>query len=207
VTVHAGDDGARSGQTVRWAGPAAPVVDKLTMHLFAEPTTPPVVRARIRKWLEGHGWPADAVDDVVLAVHEAVANVIDHAYPAGLMGDVAVTATLLADGGHRRVRIVVRDRGRWRSPPTDPGYRGRGLQMVRSCMEDVEILPGMHSRDGTEITMVSISVTPAAGVGRSSSAPRSTACRPRSAIAMPSGKARSRAISWRCPPVPPADPS
>jgi serine/threonine-protein kinase RsbW len=180
------------------------------MHLPAEPTTPSVVRARFRKWLEGHGWPADAVDDVILAVHEAVANVIDHAYPAGYTGDVALTATLLADGrGRQRVRIVVRDRGRWRTPPTDPGYRGRGLQMVRSCMEDLEILPGIHSRDGTEITMLSASVAPAARAGRSSSAPRtSTSCRPRPSVcaATPSGKARSWAITWRCPPVPPADP-
>ncbi|GAA1180240.1 ATP-binding protein [Pseudonocardia alaniniphila] len=204
MTVYAGDDGARSGRTVRWAGAAAPVVDTLTMHMLAEPTTPSVVRARFRKWLEGHGWPADAVDDVILSVHEAVANVIDHAYPAGYTGDVAVTATLLAEAGRRRVRIVVRDRGRWRSPPTDPGYRGRGLQMVRSCMEDVEILPGVHSRDGTEITMLSAPVTPAAGVGRSSPAPRSTTCRPRSIVATPGGKARSWAITWRCPPVPPA---
>lgn len=179
------------------------------MHLLAEPTTPPVVRARFRAWLEGHGWPADAVDDVILAVHEVVANVIDHAYPAGDTGDLAVTATLLADGGRRRVRIVVRDRGRWRSPPVDPGYRGRGLQMVRSCMEDVEILPGIRSRDGTEITMLSASVTPAVGAGRSSSAPRSTRCQPRPLLstgAAPGGTARSWAITWRCPPVPPTDP-
>jgi hypothetical protein len=82
--------------------------------------------------------------------------------------------------------------------------------MVRSCMEDLEILPGIHSRDGTEITMLSASVTPAAGAGRSSSAPRtSTSCHPRpsmSAAVAPSGKARSWAITWRCPPVPPADP-
>jgi serine/threonine-protein kinase RsbW len=179
------------------------------MHLLAEPTTPSVVRARFRKWLKRHGWPAAAVDDAIIAVHEAVANVIDHAYPAGYTGDVAVTATLLADGGRRRVRIVVRDRGRWRSPPTDSGYRGRGLQMVRSCMEEVEILPGMHSRDGTEITMLSASITPSPGAERSSSASRSTTCYVRSSVsaaATPGGKARSWAITWRCPPVPPADP-
>jgi serine/threonine-protein kinase RsbW len=209
VTVYAGDDGARSGRAGRRAGAAGSVVDTLTVHLLAEPTTPSVVRARSRKWLEGHGWPADGVDDVILAVHEAVANVIDHAYPAGYTGDVAVIATLLADGGQRRVQVVIRDRGRWRSPPADPGCRGRGLQMVRSCMEDVEILPGTNSRDGTEITMLSASVAPTAGAGRNSSAPRSTPCHPLSAlsaVATPSGKTRSWAITWRCPPAPPADP-
>ena len=208
MTVYAGDDGARSGRTGRRVGATAPVIDTLTMGMLAEPTTPPVVRARFRGWLEGHGWPADAVDDVILAVHEAVANVIDHAYPPGDRGDVAVTAALLADGDHRRVRTVVRDRGRWRAPPTDPGYRGRGLQMVRSCMEDVEILPGMHSRIGTEITMLSSPVTLAVGAGRSSSAPRSSSCYPRSsvsAVVRPSGNARSWAITWPCPPAPPAD--
>jgi hypothetical protein len=39
------------------------------MHLLAESTTPSVVRAGVRKWLKDHGWPDDAVDDVILAVH------------------------------------------------------------------------------------------------------------------------------------------
>jgi serine/threonine-protein kinase RsbW len=161
VTVFAGDHGA-AGRKGRRGGLPASVVDSFALHLPAEPVTAAEVRKLLRAWLEGHRWPPDAVDDVVLAVHEAVANAIDHAYPAGHVGDVDVTANLLAEGRRQRTRLVVRDGGRWRAPPVDPGYRGRGLQMVRSCMDLVNILPGTGTRSGTEVTMLSASVPAAA---------------------------------------------
>lgn len=40
----------------------------------------PVVRASVRRWLAGLAWPEDPAEDIVLAVHEAVSNVIEHAY-------------------------------------------------------------------------------------------------------------------------------
>ncbi|WP_433279368.1 ATP-binding protein [Pseudonocardia xinjiangensis] len=140
-----------------------PGADALTLRLPAEPATPSLVRRRVRGWLEVHQWPDDAVDDVVLAVHEAVANVVDHAYAPGVDGQVVLTATLVPDGRERRVRIVVQDSGRWRSPPADPGYRGRGLQMVRSCMDVVDIRRGTDSRGGTDLVMLTPAVAAAPG--------------------------------------------
>jgi hypothetical protein len=96
-------------------------------------------------------------------VHEAVANVVDHAYAPGVDGQVVLTATLVPDGRERRVRIVVQDNGRWRSPPADPGYRGRGLQMVRSCMDVVDIRPSTDSRGGTDLVMLTAAVATAPG--------------------------------------------
>jgi serine/threonine-protein kinase RsbW len=162
VTVFRGD-GARAGPAGRRRALAA-TGKNLSLRLVAEAAAPSVVRGRVRRWLEGHGWPEDAIDDVVLAVHEAVANVVDHAYPPGARGEVAISASLLSDGPHRRrVHVVVKDRGRWRPPPADPGYRGRGLQMVRGCMDVVDILPGTDGRHGTKLTMLSAAVgtTPA----------------------------------------------
>ena len=48
------------------------------------------------------------------------------------------------------VEIVVRDRGDWRPPPVDPGFRGRGLVMIRSMSSWAEIEPGP---DGTTVRM------------------------------------------------------
>ncbi len=46
--------------------------------------------------------------------------------------------------------LVVRDRGRWRPPPLDPGDRGRGLAIVRALMNVVDV---DEATDGTTVTV------------------------------------------------------
>lgn len=78
-----------------------------------------------------------------MAVNEACQNTIEHAY--GLTPepfDVALSA--LDDG----VEIVVRDRGRWRDG--DSPDRGRGLELMRALMDDVEV---EHKQTGTRVTL------------------------------------------------------
>lgn len=38
------------------------------------------IRRSVRRWLDAAGWPLVAAEDIELAVNEAVANIIDHAY-------------------------------------------------------------------------------------------------------------------------------
>jgi serine/threonine-protein kinase RsbW len=103
------------------------------------------VRARVALWARGFGLSADAVDDIVLATHEALANAADHAYPDG-RGDVELDAACVEG----EIRVVVRDHGRWRAPPGDPGWRGRGLLLIRGLAERVDV----HRADvGTSIAM------------------------------------------------------
>ena len=92
------------------------------------------VRARIAEWGAGLGVAADLVDDIVLATHEALANVADHAYPDG-SGDALLDA-MCTDG---MVRIVVQDNGAWRTPATDPGWRGRGLVIINGLADRVDV--------------------------------------------------------------------
>ena len=61
-----------------------------------------------------------------------VANVVEHAYRPGSQW-FEVEATCDA----RRVRIAVRDDGRWR--PARGTNRGRGLFMMRGLMESVDV--------------------------------------------------------------------
>lgn len=92
------------------------------------------VRAQVARWAGRLGLPAEAVDDIVLATHEALANVADHAYPDG-GGDAELDAACV----HGEVRVVVRDHGSWRVPPRDPGWRGRGLVLIAGLAEHVDV--------------------------------------------------------------------
>ena len=66
---------------------------------------------------------------------EAVSNAVEHAY-AEPAGRIRVEGVLDAQG---RACFTVIDHGQWRPPAADPGHRGRGLLMMRACMDTVEI--------------------------------------------------------------------
>ncbi len=79
--------------------------------------------------------------DLKLAVTEACANVVRHAYPDG-GGDVRVRIVVEAGA----VTVEVRDSGRGMPPgriePWDPSAlheQGMGLSIVRSVVDDLEI--------------------------------------------------------------------
>ena len=102
------------------------------------------VRKALEEWAFTAGLPDTTVMDVVLAGYEAMANAAEHGYRAR-----PGTIDLLATCDDDEVVVVVRDRGDWRPPPADPGYRGRGLVLIRS-MSHAEIEPGPH---GTTVRM------------------------------------------------------
>jgi anti-sigma regulatory factor (Ser/Thr protein kinase) len=83
------------------------------------------MRHELRPFLTGSGLPEAEIDDLVLAACEAATNGIDHAQnPAEPFFDVE------AEVDTRRIRIVVRDYGRWTTGRIDHGNRGRGLHMM-----------------------------------------------------------------------------
>jgi anti-sigma regulatory factor (Ser/Thr protein kinase) len=81
----------------------------------------------------------------VLAAHEALANVVDHAYPDG-----HGVAWLDLERAEHSVEVVVRDRGAWRAAPVDPGWRGRGLMIMEGLADHIEIQRGAT---GTTVRM------------------------------------------------------
>jgi anti-sigma regulatory factor (Ser/Thr protein kinase) len=81
----------------------------------------------------------------VLATHEALANVADHAYPEG-GGDAELDAA--CENGE--IRVVVRDHGRWQAPAGDPGWRGRGLVLIQGLAEHVDV---QRAAAGTSVAM------------------------------------------------------
>jgi anti-sigma regulatory factor (Ser/Thr protein kinase) len=66
-------------------------------------------------------------------VNEASANAIEHGYHGGA-GPVEVAGDVV--GGDLRISVV--DQGDWRAAHPDPA-RGRGLPLMRTLMDDVEI--------------------------------------------------------------------
>lgn len=101
------------------------------------------LRRAATTWAELVGLTEDAVYDLELALGEAAANVVDHAYPDG-GGEFGTTLEWTGHG----VRVTVADQGRWRPEPDDPGYRGRGLAMIRAISDEVDLDSG---DDGTTI--------------------------------------------------------
>jgi GAF domain-containing protein/anti-sigma regulatory factor (Ser/Thr protein kinase) len=102
------------------------------------------LRADLRAWLERSNLPMDTVDDVVLACTEAASNAIEHAY-IGRIGDVHV----LAQRQNGVLELSVSDDGRWRHPRPDDA-RGRGLDLVRALVRDVDV---EQSEGGTTVRM------------------------------------------------------
>lgn len=103
------------------------------------------VRKAVEEWALTAGFGREIVTDIVAASYEALANAAEHGYR-----NRPGTIDLLATGSDTEIEIVVRDRGEWRPPPVDPGFRGRGLVMIRSMSSWAEIEPGP---DGTTVRM------------------------------------------------------
>jgi GAF domain-containing protein/anti-sigma regulatory factor (Ser/Thr protein kinase) len=118
--------------------------DRLALRLPAEPHVLSPLRRALRQWLEALGAGDAEVYDVLVAVTEAAANAIEHAYgPTDETFEVEAEAE---PGGE--VALVVRDHGRWRPPR---GHnRGRGTLLMQELMDDFEVTT---SDRGTEVRM------------------------------------------------------
>jgi anti-sigma regulatory factor (Ser/Thr protein kinase) len=120
---------------------AAP--DELRLALPATPTVLSRTRHILRQWLQSKGADEVTVSEVVLAVNEACANAIEHAYPPGPAG-----FEVNAHESAGELTIVVRDRGHWREPE-HPG-RGHGSGIMAAAMTDVRV---NQTDEGTEVLM------------------------------------------------------
>lgn len=131
-------------------------VDDLLVVLPAVPPSLRSARARLRSWLESAGSPHDGADDMVLAVDEAMANVVDHAYPTTRPGQVHLHAWVSTNAATRtrRITVAVTDRGSWAHEhrSTAPaGYRGHGIAVMSGCTAEVHI---QRSAGGTTVVLV-----------------------------------------------------
>jgi anti-sigma regulatory factor (Ser/Thr protein kinase) len=118
--------------------------DRLALRLPADPAVLSSLRRTLRRWVEGLGASEIETYDVLVAVTEAAANAVEHAYgPGDASFDIEATV-----GDADEVQVLVRDQGRWRPPR---GHnRGRGTLLMQELMDHFEVTTG---EDGTEVRM------------------------------------------------------
>jgi serine phosphatase RsbU (regulator of sigma subunit)/anti-sigma regulatory factor (Ser/Thr protein kinase) len=102
------------------------------------------IRRAVSRWLQDLEVSPAATMEVVTAVSEASANAVEHAYgPAG--GLILITATVEAG----IVDVRIQDSGTWRTSSRAGGL-GKGLQVMRTLMDEVDIESSQH---GNVVTM------------------------------------------------------
>ena len=127
----------------------------LQLELPADARLLPRTRKAVSGYLQDVGAEPEATADVVLALDEACANVIRHAFPNGAPG----TIRLRAEIGDDAVTVQVEDDGVGFDPfeatahePSLEATCGRGLQIIRTLMTTVQ-LESPTETGGTRLRM------------------------------------------------------
>ena|SRR5437764_9739733 len=117
-----------------------PLIDGVTLTLPADVRLLGVVRRVVETSAELAGFSRRGVYEVVLAVHEACANVIEHGY----LGMTGQQLTVVCRSGGEGLEVRVRDQGRPfdigvapELPPDEFREGGRGVFLIRRLMDEV----------------------------------------------------------------------
>lgn len=104
-----------------------------------------LLRHVVRGFRDAYVIGSSTMDDIVLAVSEAMTNVVMHAY-----GSYEGTMTVVARMEHGRLHVLVRDHGCGIAPPDDTPRPGRGLGLMAHVAATLEIIGGP---EGTDVNM------------------------------------------------------
>ncbi len=109
--------------------------DQFRRRVSANAANARVVRHDFQSWIAHYELGGEAAGDLAIALGEALANGVEHAYAGMPPGILEVEATY-ADG---LLHVSVRDHGAWRAPQEEPTDRGRGLNLMRQLVDDVRV--------------------------------------------------------------------
>jgi anti-sigma regulatory factor (Ser/Thr protein kinase) len=148
-----GDQAADDVAVLMLSRPVTDATEPLVLRHHAVPLALRQIRNLARQWLSGVGVTVRVAEEFLIALGEACANVVEHAYgPRGGM----ISVRLVAEPSV--IVAVVRDHGHWRSPR---GHnRGRGTVLMHGFVDEVRI---EHLVNGTEVTLRKIVSTEEAG--------------------------------------------
>jgi anti-sigma regulatory factor (Ser/Thr protein kinase) len=124
---------------------ADPAALRVEIDARAEQLVP--LRRALRSWLEAAGANEDDTISMQIAAAEAAANAVEHAYHEADPGTVWLAAEL-EEGSV--VCVQVGDEGRWRPQRGLPSGRGRGMLLMRECVDDVNLA---RSPEGTTVVL------------------------------------------------------
>ena len=132
ITTQLTEDAAIADDIAVLAVQTVGLHELLEVEVPAEPAQLATARHLVRRWVEANQGTDDDCAAFAIAVSEACANSIEHAYgPKDAMIDLRAS---LVEG---TATVSIRDQGRWREPRG--GNRGRGIQIMREFMDDVSI--------------------------------------------------------------------
>jgi anti-sigma regulatory factor (Ser/Thr protein kinase) len=115
-------------------------------YLFsAVPIAAPIARAIVERDIESLGLTAERRFDLLVALGEAVANAIEHAYRDATPGLIC----LKVENKGRYLVMTVEDFGHWKAFSRSD-LRGRGIELMHACVDSVQI---RSSRDSTKIVL------------------------------------------------------
>jgi serine/threonine-protein kinase RsbW len=125
------------------------------MRVAADAHSARRTRIEFRSWLETHfRLGAERLQDLVLAVSEAIANAAEFAY-ADAPQDGTIDVSAAYDDASDTLAVKVNDRGRWHhhvsgQAPPDRQFRGRGIPLMRALADDAKI---DSTPRGTHVTL------------------------------------------------------
>jgi serine/threonine-protein kinase RsbW len=125
--------------------------------LNAEWVAASLVRQRVEGWLRGLRWSPAQIDELVLAVSEAVSNSVEHGYrvPSDAIGHPGIVResgrVIEEPDGYRRAELIVRDEGTWREPAGGRSSRGHGMLIMRTCADRFTV---DHGPGGTTVVLL-----------------------------------------------------
>jgi serine/threonine-protein kinase RsbW len=99
----------------------------------ANPVGAAALRTAFHHWVEQRrALSVEQLSDITLAVNEALANAVEHAYVGATQpGPVDLHAQYEPRSGD--LVVTIRDHGTWREPIPDPRHlRGRGIPLIRA---------------------------------------------------------------------------
>ncbi len=126
-----------------------PVPAVLDVELPADPSMLGRVRQMLTRWLTAQGLEREVQAEILIAVSEACANAVEHAYgPSRGRFEVRARRIGEPESGGDSIEVAVSDTGRWR--PARGENRGRGLKIMEAAMDSLDV---RAADGGTEILM------------------------------------------------------
>ncbi|NUO97937.1 MAG: ATP-binding protein [Nonomuraea sp.] len=107
------------------------------------------LRRAVAEQAEGCGLNGPRLDDFVLAVHESVVNVVEHAGGHGRLALWTVDGIIRAETADEGTGIP-ESRLNGCSRPSDLRYTGRGIYLIRRLCDDADFRTGP---DGTRVRL------------------------------------------------------